>query len=296
MKGPPGRKSRRIVRSEPCWVAKAPAIIDFGSMPSPPSFVDLVAATARQKIAASQARNNPNAMAEKPREAIFDALHMVGNAIASDDFAFVPSGPKFARRHGDFTFEITIQSDRNNVAGQRAAVWVHAAVYSKSLTAWRKKHSSEWIRPKAPYPLALFANQLGYLCDPYAWLEWDFADKTKRGSVAEQLIASIRTGAYSLFSTFEGPIQDIASIADHDWSPPEGILSYLLSSGHTDLADKILRHYLEKRPDFRHQFEQLYRQFTEQGLPSYRTSIPHDLAAFAVATGYPWSAQEPSQG
>ena len=264
-------------------------ITDEALMASPRSFRDIVLATARQKLVAAQARNNPNLMAEKPRAAIFEALHIIGNAIALDGFVLVHSGPKFTRRNGDFTFEIRFQSDRNNVAGQRAAVWVHVAVYSKSLTAWRKKHSSEWIRPKTPFPLSLFGTQLGYLCNPSAWEEWDVADKAKRGLLAEQLIASIRAGAYQLFSTFGGPIEGIAAISDHDWPPPEGVLSYLLSSGHSTLATETLRDYLDKHPDFCCQFEPLYQKFTEHGLPTFRTAMPHDLAAFAVASGYPWS-------
>ena len=112
---------------------------------------------------------------------------------------FSPSGPKFARRCGDLTFQISIQSDRNNVAGQRAAIWVHASVYSRAFTAWAKKHSSEWVRPKASFPQPVFGSQLGYLCKPSGWMEWDFADKSKRRSVADDLIASIRSGAYPIF-------------------------------------------------------------------------------------------------
>ncbi len=254
-------------------------------MAGPRSFADLVAATARQKLAAANARQNPDVAAEKPREAIFDALKMVGEAIGAQGFAFTPSGPKFSRRDGDFTFEINIQSDRNNVAGQRAAIWVHTGVYSKSLTTWRKKHSSDWIRPKAPFPIPVFVNQLGYLCDTSRWVEWDFADKAKRRSVADDLIASIRKGAFPLFTIFEGSPEEIAAISDQDWPPPEGVLSYLLSIERVSLANETLQKYLDKRPKFRRDFEKFYRQFSEQGLPPYRTAIPHDLAAFAVATG-----------
>lgn len=254
-------------------------------MAEPRSFVDLVAATARQKLVAAKARHNPNVMAEKPREAILDALNMVGEALARHGFAFLPSGPKFSRRNGDFSFEITIQSDRNNVAGQRAAIWVHAFVYSKSLSAWRKEHPSDWIRPKAPFPVPVFANQLGYLCDPSGWVEWDFADKPERRLIADDLIASIRTGAFPLFEIFEGPTEGIAAIANRDWPSPEGILSYLLSGGHVSLANETLETYFDKRPKFRRDFVQIYRQFLEQGLPTFRAAIPHDLAAFAVATG-----------
>lgn len=254
-------------------------------MADPRSFADLVVATARQKLAAANARQNPDVAAEKPREAIFDGLQMVGDAIAADGFSFIRSGPKFSRKSSDLTFEIIVQSDRNNVAGQRAAIWVHVGVYSKCLTAWRKIHPSDWIRPKAPFPIPVFGNQLGYLCDPAGWVEWDFADKTKRRSVADDLVTSIRAGAYLLFETLHGPAEGVAALSDQDHPPPEGILSYLLSLGHVNLATDSLQNYLEKRPKFQRDFEKFYNQFSEMGVPSHRTTIPHDLAAFAVATG-----------
>jgi hypothetical protein len=254
-------------------------------MADPQTFTDVVAATARQKLAAAKARSNPDGSAEKPRDAIFDALRMVGEAIADQGFSFTPSDPKFSRRHGDFTFEIRIQSDRNNVAGQRAAIWVHVGIYSKSLTSWRKKHCSDWIRPKASFPLPLYGNQLGYLCNPSGWMEWDFADNAKRHSVVDDLLACIRNGAFPLFAIFDGSPADIAAIGDQDWPPPQGVLAYLLSIGQESLANETLQAYLDKRPDFRSDFKQFYHQFSEQGLPPYAGSIPHALAAFSVATG-----------
>jgi len=254
-------------------------------MADPRSFTDLVAATARQKLAAANARRNPDVAAEKPREAILDGLQMVGDAIAADGFSFMRSGPKFSRKSGDLIFDIIVQSDRNNIAGQRAAIWVHVGVYSKSLTAWRKNHPSDRIRPKGPFPIPLFGNQLGYLCDPAGWVEWDFADKAKRRSVADDLVTSIRAGAYPLFATFHGAVEGVAALPDQDRSPPEGVLSYLLSLGHAPLATDSLRKYLDKRPKFRREFEKFYVQFSEMGVPPHRTSVPHDLAAFAVATG-----------
>lgn len=252
------------------------------------SFIDLIVATARQKFAAAKARRDPDTAAEKPRDAILDALHMIHDAIATDGYTFAPSGPKFVRKSGDFSFEIHIQSDRNNIAGKKATIWVHVSIYSKSLTIWRKQHPSEWIRPKAPIPLPLFTTQLGYLCRPARWRQWDFAKPARRRAIVDNLIAAIQKGAYPLFSTFEGPIERIASLTDRDGPSPEGILSYLLSCGHRALADKLLDRYLRRRPAFRKQFVSLSRQFAEQGLPPHRAGIAHDLAAFAVATDYPW--------
>jgi len=257
-------------------------------MVDPQSFLDLVVATARQKHAAAKARQNPNPTAEKPRDAIFDALHMVGKAIADQGFSFVPSGPKFSRRSGDFTFAIYIQSDRNNAAGQRAAIWVHVMVNSKSLNAWRKKQPSDWIRPKSSFPAPVFGSQLGYLCAPFGWVEWDFVDSTKRRSVADDLIASLRRGAFPLFAAFEGEPEDIAAIANQSLRWPEGILGYLLSIGRASLANEVLQAYLNEQPEVWRDFKRHCSQFLENGIPAYG-SVPTDdarsLAAFAVATG-----------
>lgn len=258
-------------------------------MSDPRSLSDIVAFTARQKLAAARARRNPNAMAEKPREAILDGLRIVGEVIAEDGYIFSHSRPAFIQKRGDLAFQISIQSDRNNVAGQRAAIWVHAAIYSRTFTAWSKNHRSDWIRSKAPFPLPFFATQLGYLCEPNGWMEWDFADRAKRQFIAADLIASIRAGAYPLFATFEGGAEEIARLVIHDLPSPEGILSYLLSTGYTNLADKALHRYLDQRPDFRGHFEGFSREFAENEVPKYRKGGAHDLAAFAVATGYPWS-------
>lgn len=259
-------------------------------MAEPRSLADLIAFTAKQKLAAARARQNSDATAEKPREAILDGLQIVGEVIAEDGYIFSPSGPKFAQKRGDLTFQISIQSDRNNVAGQRAAVWVHAFVYSRTFTTWSRKHGSDWIRPKASFPQPVFATQLGYLCEPNGWMEWDFADSAKRQFVASDLIASIRAGAYPLFATFEAGVEEVAQLVNRGWPSPEGILSYLLSTGYTDLADETLRRYLDQRPAFKGQFEWFRQEFAEDEVPKHREGGAHDLAAFAVATGYPWSA------
>lgn len=121
-------------------------------------------------------------------------------------------------------------------------------------------------------------------------MEWDFADKTNRRSVANDLVVSIRAGAYPLFATLSAGVEQCARLADRDWPSPEGLLSYLLSMDYGELAFETLRRFLDQRPDFRDDFERLRREFAQHGVPSYRTGGAHDLAAFAVATGYPWSA------
>lgn len=259
-------------------------------MAEPRSFAETVVSTAKAKLAAAHGRQYPDNAAEKPRDAILDGLQMAAASIAEDGYIFSPSGPKFVRKNGDLTFQISAQSDRNNTAGQRAAVWVHASVYSRVFTAWSRKHSSSWIRPNAPFPLPFYSNQLGYLCEPAGWTEWDFVDRLQRRATADDLICSIRCGAYPLFAAFEGETQAISRLVDQDLLPPDRILGYLLSVGQEALAREALQRYLDRRPRLAAEFAALRQKFTDTGLPNYRKGTAHDLAAFAVATGYPWES------
>lgn len=253
------------------------------------SFADILVATARHKHVAALARRSGSASTERPRDAISDGLAIVASMIAVDHFTFSPSSLKFVRKSGDLTFQIRFQSDRNNVGGQRAAIWPHVAVFSRHFTAWSKRHSSHWIRPSAPFPLPAYGTQLGYLCQPAEWREWDFLDTDARHSVALDLAASIRAGAYPLFWAFESGVEAVADVPDLDW-PSEQILSYLLAFGRLELANDRLRSFLDERADIRLEFERLISDFKCDGVPTCRTGGAHDLAAFAAATGYPWKS------
>lgn len=246
-------------------------------------------ATAHQKLVAANARQATSALTEKPREAILGGLQIIAQKVAGDGYVFSATRPKFVRRLGDLTFEITVQSDRNNVAGQRAAIWVHAAIYSRLFSAWAKGHESAWIRPNAPFPLPFFGTQIGDLCNPPGWMEWDFADAAKREMVANDLIATIQEGAYPLFSRFDGNIEQVAELIDRDWPTPEGLLSFLLARNCPTLARSAFETYLSRHPQFIAEFDSLRQKFASEGLPPYRPGTPHDLAAFVVATGYPWT-------
>jgi hypothetical protein len=254
------------------------------------SIASLFAATARQKDAAARARQNPDLAAEKPSEAILSALEVIGGAISADGYVFVPSGPKFVRKHGDLKFEIRVQSDRNNIAGERAAIWVHVAIRSHSASAWRRKHSNEWIRSNAPSSYAIFGAQIGNLGEPSSWVEWDFADVTKRQSVVDDLVGVIRARAYTLFAAFDGEIDDTVTLFDNPSFHPEGLISYYMSKGNIILAERALQRYLDDRPQLKDGFDDYHQLYLQDKLPDSVSSIQQGLAAFVVATGLRWNA------
>lgn len=120
-------------------------------------------------------------------------------------------------------------------------------------------------------------------------MEWDFADAATRNVVADDLVRTIRSNVFPIFAIFDGPMEDVAALADRDWPPPDRILGYLLSQGQGEVAQMALNRYLAERPKAEVQFHALRRKFAAEGLPAFRDLGVADLAAFAVATAYPWS-------
>jgi|GEM_PF-1500899 len=262
-------------------------------MSKPKSFHDIIVDTAVNKNAAAEARRHPDGSAQKPHDAIVAGLTLVADDLASEGYSLSTNRLRLTRKNGDLTFEVGVQSDRNNVAGRLAAIWVHPAIYSKKVTAWARRHSSEWIRPAASFPVSFFGSQIGYFGKPKGWLDWNFADPAERRAVADDLIDAIRDRVLPVFSAFEGSADDIAALVHRDWPIPEGILmgilTWLLAHGHRALAEETLLQYLAVRPKVRADFDELVSVFAVKGLPEFRTLSTSDLAAFAVATGFPWT-------
>jgi hypothetical protein len=148
------------------------------------SFGDVVVATAKRKRDAANARSSP-LDAEKPRDVILRACEEIGGYLKDDGFSWVKSGPKLKRVHGDHVFSILFQSDRNNIAGRRAAVWIHAGV--------QKNGRTEFID----------GGQIGNLLPQETWMEWNFADENAREREINDAVAAIKRIILPFFAQFD---------------------------------------------------------------------------------------------
>src|SRR6516164_8329490 len=104
------------------------------------SIADLISDVAYRKRRAAGARfaGTPPGQ-ESPRDVYLAACASIGAYLEqSFGFTYSKSGPHTRRRSGDFTFQISFQSDRNNVAGERVGLWIHGNVQSTRLKKWRE--------------------------------------------------------------------------------------------------------------------------------------------------------------
>ncbi|MBB6251966.1 DUF4304 domain-containing protein [Nitrospirillum iridis] len=247
------------------------------------SFGESVLAMARHKAEAAKGRSQADIAAEKPRDIILAACRDIGQRLAPQGFVFLKSGPLLKRTQGDLTFQIYFQSDRNNIAGGRAALWMHAGVLSRNLAQWKKQHPVPWgSRSPLPGPAAVAGGQIGNLTSPPGWMTWNFADPATRPDVLDDAVASIEKLILPFFALFDDPAGNIGRILDLQSFGLQPLEYAMACLGH-EVAEAAGRTYLLGRePAIQNRFRQAYAAFTQgHDLPTTQGEVGRDLAALA---------------
>jgi hypothetical protein len=213
------------------------------------------------------------------------ACGAIAESLKADGYDFFRSGPKLKRTIGDLTFEILFQSDRNNIAGRRAAVWIHAGVSSAKFAKWRAAHPSSWIRLTGGTGGVIAGGQIGNLIDDLTWMEWDFADGLKRSTEVDSAIMSIRQVILPFFALFEDEANAVRVLSRRDTFNVSWLVEYALMAFGLESAEAACRSFLAANPQVRASFESAFSRFSEYGVPNYRSGSGSDLAALAVETG-----------
>ena len=256
------------------------------------TFKEILTARMGHKFTAARSRLTTDADAEKPKEVILAACAAIGDRLKTDGFEFHKSGPKLKRTAGDLTFEITFRSDRHNVAGRRAAVWIYANIISAKYANWARKHPHPWIRDLAlrqgRYSGMIFGSQIGNLAAQQRLMEWDFADASCRMEEIEDAAAAIRETILPYISLFGAPAKAV-DILLHDQGKlfARELLSYALIEFGQTQAEEMGRSLLKAIPWIRSKYEPAYRRFRQKGLPKtwISSGLGRELAALAIVTG-----------
>jgi hypothetical protein len=255
------------------------------------SFPGLVSATARQKAEAARARSAGSA-AEKPKEVILSACEAIAADLKADGFSFAKSGPKLKRVQGDLTFTVAFQSDRNNIAGKRAAVWIHAGVTSEKLAKARRSHPMPWGGDDGPGAGAVTGGQIGNLLAEPTWMEWDFAQQDTRQSEIDDAIGAVRRIILPFFALFDDPASAVELLIHRPALWPTSLVQYANVAVSREAAEAAGNAFLKCNPPIRERFDEALAKFKRSGLPAYHTDIGSDLAAIAVANSLDFIRRE----
>lgn len=235
-------------------------------------------------MAAARARNEPSSASEKPRDVILAACRAIGEHLEADGFSFLKSGPRLKRNAGDLTFEIYFQSDRNNIAGRRAAVWIHAGVGSRVLSNWRSEHPHPRVRRKGPGSDAIIGGQIGNLTDNPTWMEWDFADPSTRPAELEDAVSAIRKIIYPFFDLFDDPGHAVDVLVRRHWLWPTSLVEYALAVPGPETAAAAVRPLLSINPAINDDFIEAHAALSRSWFPVHGGNLGRELAALVVAT------------
>lgn len=246
------------------------------------SFLEAVIARAKQKTQAAQARRRPSSATEKPRDVILRACELIAEQLALDGFAYLKSAPRLKRTEGDLTFSIHFQSDRNNCAGRRAAVWIHAGVCSAELARWRRAHPMPWGGSEGPDAGSVTGGQIGNLTADPTWLEWDFANPSCRAEEIDDAVRTIKRVALPFFALFDDPSHAVEQLVHYRALRETSLLEYALVAVGRDAAEAAGREYLRRNPVIRTRFDAAIKEFAAQGLPRFSGDTGRDLAALAL--------------
>lgn len=249
------------------------------------SLREFVAARAERKALAAERVGLSIGTDEKPRDVILNPCEMIATKLEADGFTFQRSGPKLKRSNSDLTFEIYFQSDRHNAAGQRAAVWIHGGVRSATLKNWRRAHPMPWGGWDGPDAGLVTGGQIGNLAAEPTWLEWDFADKSRRAHEIADAVNAIRRILLPFFDLFAEPAEAIAALIRHPVLGPSSLLEYAVAALGHEAAEGIGRALLKGSQQIQRPFEAFAAEFRENGPPRFIGNRAADLAAVAVAAG-----------
>ena len=243
------------------------------------SIADLVADVAYRKRRAAQARffGTP-AGQQSPRDVYLAACASVGSHLEeSFGFKYSKSGPHARRRSEDLTFQISFQSDRNNVPGERVGLWVHGNVSSSRIKKWRESQSLS-------HPFNYVAGgQLGNLQANHCWLDWDLADATRRDEVIQDAIRAIEDLAFPYFAKFEDLPSLFELLVNEDLPAMDidRVLEFLMCFADQSTARLAAQNFLKRRPDLVGAYRRDCERYAECGLDSQRPSGYAQLLAFA---------------
>lgn len=241
---------------------------------------DAIAQTAKDKQQAAARRSQAQSPGKESCRTIYlDACQQIASAFQPDGFRYAKSRQKMTRIAGEWKQHISFQSSRDNVAGARTALWVHANVGNTHLQQWRKANNR-----RIQYD-AVGGGQLGNLSRPARWFDWDLTDEEQRARVVEEVITDLRRIALPYFEQFENVDTLVADLLNDAVSEVriESAIELLLCYRNSAVAAEYVLKYLARRPDLRRDIAAFTQEFRATGVPYPRpTGYAIDVAAAIV--------------
>jgi hypothetical protein len=158
-----------------------------------------------------------------------------------------------SKKSGEFTFTVSFQSNRYNVAGESVEFWIHGNVCSTAMKKWRSNNQS--LRKDD----RVAGGQIGNLRKKYSWLVWDVASAELRGDKIQLAIEAIRNIVLPYFAAFED-VSAMCERLEREEVPSMGIedrIDFLARYATTQAVQNAVKQFVAE-----HRHEQLGFEIT----------------------------------
>ena len=208
----------------------------------------------RKKAAAMARREGKKKDAPDARAVYLEACAAIAGAFAPDGFKFAKSGPHVTAKSADkrFTYTVSFQSSRHNIAGEHVQLLAHVGIESPVVKQWAtalwKAHGGEEYGNKG----FIAGTQLGYLApEPERdWIHWELAGGKNREAAIAEVTDRIRRHVLPWFAHCEDipalveKIEKTGSYPQLDTFPS----NFLLCFASREQTERALRSYLAGLP------------------------------------------------
>jgi len=217
------------------------------------------------------------------RDAFLSACASITATLTPCGYKYAKSGPHASRTNGEFTYRISFQSSRGNVAGAYVALWIHATVFSRRLQKWR-----------ASQPIALYTGnfvaggQIGNLLKEHTWRNWNVSDPVARKVAIDDAAAALRDIALPYFSRFDD-IPSFCDVIQREDVPSMEIgraIDFLMCYADRDAATNAMRRFLTARPNLQPLYSETLSEIRHKGPTGANSGgFVHKLALATFAYG-----------
>ncbi len=201
-------------------------------------------------------------MSESPRLIYIDACSKIAAHFADRGFRFAKSGPHISRKCGEFTFRISFQSSRDNLAGSTVKLWIHGTVFSKKLQRWRMSY------PGLQAMDYVAGGQIGNLSEEATWYDWDLAQAKRRQSTITEAIPKLERIALPYFAQFEALDSFTVKLQQMDIPSMsiDRVAEFLMCFADRAAARNAAVNFLVRNPQLVSNYKRDFGRYAERGL------------------------------
>ncbi|WP_333701455.1 hypothetical protein [Sphingobium yanoikuyae] len=138
-----------------------------------------------------------------------------------------------------------------------------------------------WNGTHKPSLAIITGGQIGNLLPNSSWMEWNFADISRRAAQIDEATTAIRTIMLPFFALFETPATAVKTLIHYPALWQSSLIEYALAHVGRDAARHAMRQYLAANPRIHARYDEALTYIRLRGPITHRGDTGAELAMIA---------------